>query len=98
MHDSSCVFENKMHGYTKGAKGIYMALLHMEPPGYHESEENPASDGQVQSFLPNQEGKSVSPDGQSTQNKQCSRESPAKRIRMLRPTDGTADRYHISAV
>lgn len=32
MHDSSCVFENKMHGYTKGAKGIYMALLHMEPP------------------------------------------------------------------
>lgn len=23
MHDSSCVFENKMHGYTKGAKGIY---------------------------------------------------------------------------
>ena len=66
--------------------------------GYHESEENPASDGQVQSFLPNQEGKSVSPDGQSTQNKQCSRESPAKRIRMLRPTDGTADRYHISAV
>lgn len=22
----------KMHGYTKGAKGIYMALLHMEPP------------------------------------------------------------------
>ena len=22
----------KMHGYTKGAKGIYMALLHMDPP------------------------------------------------------------------
>ena len=22
----------KMHGYTKGAKGIYMALLHMNPP------------------------------------------------------------------
>ena len=22
----------KMHGYSKGAKGIYMALLHMEPP------------------------------------------------------------------
>lgn len=22
----------KMHGYTKGAKGIYTALLHMEPP------------------------------------------------------------------
>ena len=21
----------KMHGYTKGARGIYMALLHMEP-------------------------------------------------------------------
>ena len=22
----------KMHGYTKGAKGLYMALLHMDPP------------------------------------------------------------------
>ncbi len=22
----------KMHGYTKGAKGIYMALMHMDPP------------------------------------------------------------------
>lgn len=22
----------KMHGYSKGAKGIYMALLHMDPP------------------------------------------------------------------
>lgn len=22
----------KMHGYTKGAKGVYMALLHMDPP------------------------------------------------------------------
>ena len=22
----------KMHGYTKGARGIYMALIHMEPP------------------------------------------------------------------
>ena len=22
----------KMHGYTKGAKGIYMALVHMDPP------------------------------------------------------------------
>ena len=22
----------KMHGYTKGARGIYMALLHMDPP------------------------------------------------------------------
>lgn len=22
----------KMHGYTKGAKGIYMALIHMDPP------------------------------------------------------------------
>lgn len=22
----------KMYGYTKGARGIYMALLHMEPP------------------------------------------------------------------
>lgn len=22
----------KMHGFTKGAKGIYMALLHMNPP------------------------------------------------------------------
>lgn len=22
----------KMHGYTKGAKGIYMAMLHMDPP------------------------------------------------------------------
>ena len=22
----------KMHGFTKGAKGIYMALLHMDPP------------------------------------------------------------------
>ena len=22
----------KIHGYTKGAKGIYMALLHMDPP------------------------------------------------------------------
>ena len=23
----------KIHGYIKGAKGIYMALLHMDPPG-----------------------------------------------------------------
>ena len=22
----------KLHGYSKGAKGIYMALLHMDPP------------------------------------------------------------------
>lgn len=31
----------KMHGYTKGAKGIYMALLHMDPPRGHEPEEDP---------------------------------------------------------
>ena len=26
------LFAYKMHGYTKGAKGIYMALIHMTPP------------------------------------------------------------------
>ena len=34
----------KMHGYSKGAKGIYMALLHGSTRGY-ESQKDPASDG-----------------------------------------------------
>ena len=33
----------KMHGYSKGAKGIYMALLHGSTRGY-ESQKDPASD------------------------------------------------------
>ena len=35
----------KMHGYTKGAKGIYMALLPMDPPCRHEPEEDPSVNG-----------------------------------------------------
>ena len=97
MHDSSCVFENKMHGYTKGAKGIYMALLHMEPPVIMNLKKIRRLMDKFNLSCPIR--KQIRIAGcQSTQNKQCSRESPAKRIRMLRPTDGTADRYHISAV
>ena len=42
----------KIHGYTKGAKDIYMALLHMDPPVIMNLKKDPASDGQIQSVLP----------------------------------------------
>lgn len=51
-------------GYHKGARSIYMRLLHMEPPIVM----NPAVDEEVQLTVPYPQGKSLSENGKSNGN------------------------------
>lgn len=53
----------KMHGYTKGAKGIYMALSPYGSSCDHESQKDPTSHGQIQSVLPLQGCEPLQADG-----------------------------------
>ena len=53
----------KRRGYKKGARSIYLELLHMDPPVI--MEENPSSDEKVPPALPHQEGESLSAAGES---------------------------------
>jgi len=55
-------------GYHKGARSIYMRLLHMEPPYSDEYQKNPAVDEEVQLTVPYPQGKSLSENGKSNGN------------------------------
>ena len=57
-------------GYHKGARSIYMRLLHMEPPpaDSDEYQKNPAVDEEVQLTVPYPQGKSLSENGKSNGN------------------------------
>ena len=60
----------KMHGYTKGAQGIYMALQHMDPPVTMNLK-------QVQSLLPDQETEPLPQTGTGFENQQHRRQPSA---------------------
>lgn len=55
-------------GYHKGARSIYMRLLHMEPPIVMNIKKNPAVDEEVQLTVPYPQGKSLSENGKSNGN------------------------------
>lgn len=55
-------------GYHKGARSIYMRLLHMEPPIVMNIKKNPAADEEVQLTVPYPQGKSLSENGKSNGN------------------------------
>ncbi len=70
----------RMRGYSKGAKGIYMALLHMEPPGHHEPQKNTEAHGQIQPVMPCAQGKPLPEDGQGPENQQRGGQPAAARV------------------
>lgn len=55
-------------GYHKGARSIYMRLLHMEPPIVMNIKKNPTVDEEVQLTVPYPQGKSLSENGKSNGN------------------------------
>lgn len=55
-------------GYHKGARSIYMRLLHMEPPIVMNIKKNPAADEEVQLTVPYPQGESLSENGKSNGN------------------------------
>lgn len=59
-------------GYSKGARGIYMQLLHKKPTYCgHEHQKNPSPHGKIWPILPDPQGESLSPDGKGAQDQQC---------------------------
>ena len=65
----------EFRGYKKGARSIYMRLLHLEPhAGGHGSQENPPFDEEIRSFLPDPAGKSLSPNGKGDEDEPCGKQ------------------------
>ena len=100
----------KFRGYSKGARGIYMRLIHLKPPvvmnlkkirrlmkkyNLREPEENPAAHEEVQPALSDPETKSLQTDCKGYADRLCGPQSGQPGIRELRPTENSADGYHL---
>lgn len=55
----------KFRGYDKGARGIHMRLLHMQPPVNMNLKKNPETHEEIQPSLSSPQRKSVQKDGES---------------------------------
>lgn len=85
-------------GYSKGARGIYMCMLHWEPPVVMNLKKIRRLMDKYGLECPIRRAKSVPQDGKSVKNESYSRESPEPGIHGAWSKESPIDRYHIHPV